>query len=251
MVDVPKARVSRFRKSLSRSMGERVSLLVVEDNRLLGEGIAAALRRHQDVQVMAIARSPDAALTELEETEPQLVLLDAALVDHNGSELVEALRRTSPSVKVIVMGFPTDGAGIVSIIEAGATGFILKDANIAEFLGTVRSVAHGAHVLPPALVDPLFSQIARQGLGDRKARSVDGVRLTRREREIVPLIGEGLSNKEIGERLHIAIHTVKTHVHNILDKLAVRTRLQIATYAMSRRGSLRPDGLSTLAYPPR
>ena len=85
-------------------------------------------------------------------------------------------------------------------------------------------------------MDPLFSQIARQALGDRKARSVDGVRLTRREREIVPLIGEGLSNKEIGVRLRIAIHTVKTHVHNILDKLAVRTRLQIATYAVTRRG---------------
>jgi len=233
---VPKTRVSRFRKALSRSMGERVSLLVVEDNRLLGEGIAAALRKHPDVQVMAIARSPDAALTELQKTEPQLVLLDAAVADRNGSELVEALRRTSPSVKVIVMGFPTEGAGIISIIEAGATGFILKDANIAEFLGTVRSVANGAHVLPPALVDPLFSQIARQALGDRKARSVDGVRLTRREREIVPLIGEGLSNKEIGVRLRIAIHTVKTHVHNILDKLAVRTRLQIATYAVTRRG---------------
>lgn len=184
---------------------------------------------------MAIARSADAALTELKETEPQLVLLDSALVDRSGSGLVEALVKTSPGVKVIVMGFPREGTGMISVIEAGATGFILKDAKLGEVLGTVRSVAQGAHVLPPALVDRLFSQIARQTPGDRKSRAGDDVRLTRREREIVPMIGKGLSNKEIGEHLQIAIPTVKTHVHNILEKLAVRGRLQIATYAMRYR----------------
>lgn len=152
-----------------------------------------------------------------------------------GPALLEALRKASPSVKVVVIGFPRDGAGMVSVIEAGAAGFVLEDAGTAELVGTLRFVATGAHVLPPALVDSLFSQIASHTLEGRRARSADEARLTHREREIVPMIGQGLSNKEIGNRLHIAVHTVKTHVHNILEKLAVRTRLQVATYAMRRR----------------
>src|SRR2546428_13898503 len=107
-------------------MGERVSLLVVEDNRLLGEGIAAALRKHPDVQVMAIARSSDAALTELQKTEPQLVLLDAAVADGKGTDLGAAPWGTCQRDHVIGLAAPAARAGLVNTSESWSTGSIVR-----------------------------------------------------------------------------------------------------------------------------
>ena len=114
--------------------------------------------------------------------------------------------------------------------DAGASGFIMKDASFEDFFATIRAVAGGAEVLPQALTNSLFSQIARNAGQGNKARILEAVRLTNRERQVVELLGEGLSNKEIATRLHIAIHTVKSHVHNVLEKLALRSRLEVAAF---------------------
>jgi len=94
-------------------------------------------------------------------------------------------------------------------------------------------VAGGAEVLPPALTNSLFAQIASNAAKGSKSRVLDAVRLTNRERQVVGLLGEGLSNKEIATRLHIAVHTVKSHVHNVLEKLALRSRLEVAAFSHS------------------
>ena len=96
---------------------------------------------------------------------------------------------------------------------------------------TIRSVAAGNKVLPPLMTESLFAQIAREVGGQARASVVEAVRMTRREREVIDLIGEGLSNKEIAQRLNIATHTVKSHVRNVMEKLALHTRLQIAAYS--------------------
>ena len=92
-------------------------------------------------------------------------------------------------------------------------------------------MAGGAEVLPPALTNSLFSQIAMRAAGGNKARVLEAVRLTSRERQVIDLLGEGLSNKEISTRLHIAVHTVKSHVHNVLEKLALHSRLEVAAFS--------------------
>lgn len=97
-------------------------------------------------------------------------------------------------------------------------------------MATIRSVGGGDKVLPPRMTQSLFSQIARVVESTGPARVIEDVRMTPREREVIELIGEGLSNKEIAERLDIASHTVKSHVRNVMDKLALHTRLQIAAY---------------------
>jgi two-component system nitrate/nitrite response regulator NarL len=110
----------------------------------------------------------------------------------------------------------------------------MKDASFDEFFATIRAVADGAEVLPPALTNTLFSQIARGAASGNSASILESVRLTGRERQVVELLGEGLSNKEIAARLQIAVHTVKSHVHNVLEKLALRSRLEVAAYAHAR-----------------
>ncbi len=154
--------------------------------------------------------------------------------------LVEAITREHPDVKVIVMDLLPAQADIIEFVRAGVSGFLLKDATFDEFLKTIRLVAGGTNVLPPPLTDSLFSEIVNHEARREKALLSSAVTLTKREREIIRLIAEGLSNKEIGLRLNVATFTVKSHVHNVLEKLALRTRVQIASY-YAREGTTAID----------
>src|SRR5205814_10677985 len=116
----------------------------------------------------------------------------------------------------------------------GVAGFIMKDATLEDLAKTIRLVAEGANVLPPQVTGTLFSQIARDAVAKGGPEVLDSVRMTPREREVINLIAEGLGNKEIAGRINVATHTVKSHVRNIMEKLTLHTRLQIAAYANQR-----------------
>ncbi|PJB01241.1 MAG: hypothetical protein CO127_04875, partial [Ignavibacteria bacterium CG_4_9_14_3_um_filter_36_18] len=122
-------------------------------------------------------------------------------------------------------------ADILQYVKAGANGFILKDASFDDFLLTIRNVSEGATVLPPFLVDSLFTQIIEHAVRDGKSKVKDAVRLTKRERDVIQLLGEGKNNKEIGQKIRISAYTVKSHIHNIMEKLALHTRLEISNYS--------------------
>lgn len=128
------------------------------------------------------------------------------------------------------MGLVATQTNIIESVEAGASGFILKDAPVKEFLATIRSVARGINVLPPLLTGSLFSRVIENGLKKGERKLMSAVRMTKREREIIALIADGMCNKEIAQQLNIATHTVKSHLHNIMEKLALHSRLQIARY---------------------
>ncbi len=129
---------------------------------------------------------------------------------------------------------------IIELVEAGAAGFILKDATIEDFLETIRSVARGMKVLPPLLTGSLFTHVVDHALRQGKGKLPEAVRMTKREREIIVLIAEGMSNKEIAQRLNLSTYTVKSHVHNILEKLALHSRLEIAAHFHKTRRGLSP-----------
>jgi len=121
-------------------------------------------------------------------------------------------------------------------VKAGASGFILKDAMVNEFLKTIRSVAAGEKVLPQHMTGSLFIQIVERAVnGISKTDIMQAVRMTKRERQVVKFIADGQSNKEIGQILNLSPYTVKSHVHNILEKMALHTRVQIAKYAYSNK----------------
>jgi two-component system, NarL family, nitrate/nitrite response regulator NarL len=212
-------------------MAKRILVLVIEDNRLVREGLAALLNAQPDFKVIAAAEGGNAGLLQVREVKPHVVLVDATLGSHDSHRLVESVRKEVPESKVIVMDLLPAREDIIEFIKAGANGFIVKDATIEEFVKTIRSVADGADVVPASLTGTLLSHIVDQAVHRSTAAVLEAVQMTKREREITSLIAEGMSNKEIAQRLNIATYTVKSHVHNILEKLALHSRLQIAAHA--------------------
>ncbi len=187
------------------------------------------------IRVVATARGGQQALKEVARTKPQLILLDSALGDSDSPRFVQEVRKEFPDIKVVVMGLLPANEDFLEFVRAGVVGFILKDATIDVFVSTIHAVADGKSVLPPLMTGTLFSHVAERAMARGKRGARAAVRMTARERQVVDLIAEGLSNKEIGARLHVATHTVKSHVHNILEKLALHTRLEIAAYAHGQK----------------
>jgi DNA-binding NarL/FixJ family response regulator len=206
-----------------------ISVALIEDNRLVREGITVLLDQLPDLKVVAATAVGDTAL--LRELKPRVVLLDLGLRNGDSLRMAERVRKEFPESKVIMMDLLPVHEDIVEFVNAGVSGFIMKDATLEDLVKTIRSVADGAHVLPPQMTGTLFSQIARDAVAKGRPEALDSVRMTPREREVINLIAEGLSNKEIAGRLHIATHTVKSHVRNVMEKLMLHTRLQIAAYA--------------------
>ncbi len=147
--------------------------------------------------------------------------------------LTRTVCRDAPEAKVIIMGVLPFQDDLADFVRAGAGGFVMKDASLEQFVSTIRSVAGGAKVLPSELTGSLFTEIAARTVGRKGVQSLEAVRLTQRERQVVDLIGEGFSNKEIAARIRVAVHTVKSHVHNVLEKLALHSRLEVAAFTRS------------------
>jgi len=205
-----------------------ITVAIVDDNRLVREALAAMLGRLPDVEVVASASANGQVL---DRATPDVLLLDAGLGDEDSLSVAAAIAKRRSATRVVIMDLMPTNEDIVQFVNAGVAGFVLKDATFDEFVATIRAVAAGDKVLPPRMTETLFSQIALGGDARGRERVLEDVRMTRREREVIELIGEGLSNKEIAQRLNIAAHTVKSHVRNVMEKLALHTRLQIAAFA--------------------
>lgn len=203
----------------------KIRVLLIEDNPLLRQGIAAMINEQADMKVVAASGGHDNSMLDARKVKAQVIL-----VDLSGLEVVASLAKKTPDVRVIGMGLIPTQLDIVEFVQAGASGFIMKGAPVDEFLATIRSVARGGKVLPPPLTQSLFSHVVEHALKRGKRDLKNAVRMTKREREIILLVAEGLSNKDIATRLNVATYTVKSHVHNILEKLALHSRLEIADY---------------------
>jgi DNA-binding NarL/FixJ family response regulator len=209
----------------------RIKVLLIEDNRLLREGITKMLNAEEDMKVMSSSGNGD-TLQMAKALVPDVVLLDLGLKNQNSLTVVGSIRKQFPDTHVVVMDLVPAHAEMVEFVQAGVAGFILKDATLRDFLQTIRSVAKGVKVLPPTMTGSLFSQIVEHALqGGQMNKLISAVRMTSREQDVIGHISAGKSNKEIASELNIAVYTVKSHVHNILEKLALHTRLELATYA--------------------
>ncbi|OGU28151.1 MAG: hypothetical protein A2057_04270 [Ignavibacteria bacterium GWA2_35_9] len=211
---------------------KKITLMVIEDNRLLREGIAAMIKEQYDMKVVAALGTSENILHKINTLKPNVALLDLGLRNQNSLQLVKAVKKNFSGTKIIVMDLVPVHEEILEFVQAGVSGFILKDATVSDFLKTIRSVAKGNKILPPHLTDSLFSQIIEHAInGTKKFSLIKSVRMTKREKQVIGLIADGLTNKEIAQNLHLSTYTVKSHVHNILEKLALHTRVQIAKYA--------------------
>jgi len=210
---------------------KKIRLLLIEDNRLLRDGILTILKPQKDIVIIAASGDGKNTLLKIQKLKPNVVLLDLGLRSQNSLHVVEIVKKEFPQAKIIVMDLAPVQADILQYVKAGANGFILKDASLNDFLITIRTVAEGSTVLPPLLVDSLFSQIVEHAVREGKPKLKEAVRMTKREQDVIGLLGEGMSNREIGQRIHVSTYTVKSHIHNIMEKLALHTRLEIANYS--------------------
>jgi DNA-binding NarL/FixJ family response regulator len=211
---------------------KKIQIMIIEDNRLLRDSIVAIIKKQSDMHVNA-AIGNEGDISEIIKThKPNIVLLELGLLNQNSLQIVKKIKEAAQETNIIVMDLIPVRADILEFVQLGVSGFILKDANASELSKTIRQVNEGEQILPHQLTGSLFSQIVEQSSDGTKLSIIDrSVRLTKRENQIILLVSDGLTNKEIAQRLRLSPFTVKSHVHNILEKLALTTRVQIAKYA--------------------
>lgn len=213
---------------------KKIRLLIIEDNRLLREGLTEVLTKEPDFEVITALQTDEEMMSKIQTSEIDVVLLDLGLQSFDSLEVVKLIKNNGQEVNVVLMGLFATHSEVLDFVESGVNGFVLKDATVNDFFTTIRSVARGQKVLPAYLTESLFAQIIHKSLNDpgAKKKIQESVQITQREKEVIGLIADGLTNKEIAQKLHLSPHTIKSHVHNILEKLTLNTRLQIAKYAL-------------------
>jgi DNA-binding NarL/FixJ family response regulator len=205
-----------------------INVAIVEDNRLVRDGLTVKLNEQADFTVSYSAAN--GRLEDMRQARSHVLLLDVGLEGEDSLDLALRVRTELPKTRVIVMDLLPVHEDLVEFVTAGVAGFILKDATLDDLVTTIRSVAGGETILPPAMASSLFSQIVEEAVLRGLAGVSEATDLTPREQKVVRLIGDGLSNKAIAKILGISPHTVKSHVRNVMDKLALHSRLQIAAF---------------------
>lgn len=209
-----------------------INVVIVDRVRLISEVISAALEDELDIHIAGIASTREEALQFLqEEGRPcDVFLISTNLPENDTLELVKECKQHVPSVSVLVVGLPEAEPVILAYIEAGATGYILREDSVAELLKNVRAAYKGEAIISPQIAMSLMARINQLAEEITEFDVSYYSELTSREREVLDLVGQGLSNQEIADRLFIELGTVKNHVHRILDKLNVSSRQDAAAY---------------------
>lgn len=203
-----------------------ITVLLVDDHLVVRSGLTALLATQPDLEVVAGAASGEEALALVEKHSPAVVIMDLAMgAGMDGIEAIRQLRRRRASQAIIVFTTYDSDADIVRAVDAGAMGYLLKDASPEEIFAAVRGAVQGRSVMSPPVASRLFQQL----------RNPDAV-LTPREAELLSLLTEGLSNRDLGRRLSISEATVKTHLAHIYVKLGVESRAAAISTAIRREG---------------
>ena len=204
-------------------------LLLVDDHQMLIEGIKTLLRGEPDVQVVAEANSGAAALAALEKTSADMALLDINMPQMSGIELCAELRRRYPHLRMLALSMFEDHSSIQGMLQAGASGYILKNTSKTELLAAVRRIAAGHTYFAPTVAATILEHAGAPALdADRDA----AVSLSVREREILQLIAQEFSNQQIGDKLFISERTVETHRKNIFFKTQSKSVVGLIQYAI-------------------
>jgi two-component system, NarL family, nitrate/nitrite response regulator NarL len=218
------------------SLAPSLRMAVIAETRLYREGLAHLLGKHPRIAVVGTAGGIESALPLLRQP-PDAVLLDVGLARR--PRAVAQLVATAPDIRVLAFGVADDEQAVIDCAEAGVAGYVSCEAGIDELVEIVAGAVCDEVVCEPRVAGTLLRRVG--AMARERQRAQPGVRLTARETQIVALIDDGLSNKEIAARLHISLATVKNHIHNLLDKLQARRRSEAAARARELRLWRDPD----------
>jgi DNA-binding NarL/FixJ family response regulator len=208
-----------------------IRVLLAEDHTIVRKGLRALLADEPDIEVIAEAEDGREAVQMAQQSLPDVVLMDLSMPGLNGLEATRQIKRRVPEVKVLVLTRHANEEYVFQILRAGASGYVVKKAAPAELVSAVRAVSRGDSFLSPAISRTVIEEYVRQA----EAMVQDSYeQLTDREREVLQLIAEGHSSREIAERLTISEKTVRTHRANLMDKLDLHSTAELTQYAMRK-----------------
>jgi len=219
---------------------EKINILIVDDHTLFRKGMRTMLEAEDDMRVVGEAASGREALGQARSLMPDVILMDIGMADMNGVDATRVLHCEMPHVGIIFCTMFDDDEHVFAGLKAGGRGYILKGSDPETMLRAIRAVAHGESLLSPTIAHKVlrqFSALPGEAPAGRASLCDD---LTEREREVLTLIGEGHSNKEIARELCISEKTVKNHVANIFSKLHINDRTQAVLYAI-RQGLVKVE----------
>jgi two-component system, NarL family, response regulator LiaR len=211
-----------------------IKILIADDHPMMREALRTALEDEPDLQVIGEAGNGKEAIRLVEQFNPDVVLMDLLMPEMDGLEAIAQLQKSHPRTKILVVTSLEDEQKVLAAIQAGALGYFPKTAPRTYLLDAIRKVADGIPYLPSGIAQKLF-----KGLREMKTppagRSAVDEPLTSRQEDVLVLLGEGRSDREIGEILHLTDATVRSHVHNIIQRLGVKNRTQAAAAIQHRR----------------
>lgn len=210
-----------------------IRLLLVDDQALISHGLKAMLELEPDLQVVGIAENGKVAIQQVGALQPDLVLMDVRMPVMDGRAATRAICQQFPNITVLVLSTFDDDQYISDSIRAGAKGYLLKDMPADELAQAIRMAHRGYTQIAPGLMEKLMANTPAPQTAESNESLPALVSLTPREQEVLQLIGNGSTNREIAERLYISEGTVKTHVTHLFDRLNLRNRAQLAIYANS------------------
>jgi DNA-binding NarL/FixJ family response regulator len=209
----------------------RARILLSDDHDLFRAGLAGLINAQPDLEIVGQASDGLEALTLARDLKPDLIVIDINMPICDGLEATRLIRSEWPEARIVMLTVHDEDETLFSAITAGAQGYMLKSLSAQDFLQGVRAALRGEAVLPPKLAAHLLSEFARMAGRPDQAPAEEATGLTPREQEVLDLIATGATDKEIAERLSLSLHTVKSHVRNILSKTHAMNRRQAAKLA--------------------
>ena len=215
-----------------RDSNQPIRVLIADDHPLMREALRAAIGDEPDMLVVGEATNGSAAILQVRSLNPDVIVMDLFMPVKNGLEAIAEIRSENPQAQILALTSSTDESMVMSAVQAGALGYLLKECPRTELLQAIREVSRGNSFLPPQIVNKLASSL-RQNQKSDPAAPIEP--LTDREIEVLELIGQGALNREIAQKLGVSEGTIRTHVHNILGKLGLTNRNQAIVYAMREK----------------
>lgn len=207
-----------------------IQVLIVDDHAVLRDGIRSLLESYDDMAVVGEASNGREAVQMVGQLAPDVVLMDVAMPEMDGLEATRRIAAAHPRSRVLVLTQHDSQEYVFPILEAGAAGYLLKKVRGTELVSAIRAVHEGGSFLSPSVAKTVIDRSLRQR--EPHEEESNGARLTEREREVLKLVAEGLSNQEIADRLSLSIKTVMGHRANLMDKLGIHSRVELVKYAI-------------------